>query len=407
MPSTFAWLDYSEQERRKMLDVIELFGERTTRDELGLGTIRDAFADLLFPGTSTIQTRARYFLFVPWVYLILESKQVPAASIGLKARALESKLINSLASSDDTSGVIGGRAKENLQRLPSGIYWQGLLVWGIRQFRGTQDDYHRSVDLFYARRNGHRASRREFDGESQSEPALANWHSGLPAKPSDYPEVASFALEQHEAEYLRERVLGHCSRSLLAVLLRDRVNVDGVDFAWQLPVGLPDYLREQLDHGWNFSQAVHGAQLLYNLMLAELRQWNAKVQEYRARLSQWWDGLLNRRRALNDWDRKRFWSIVYQSNPRVPLRAKRFVNDWVDCVQEANQLADVRDGSRGRQLIEVRETQLKIGMARLRNQRALELWPGAAGDKQLDLRWGKAQGIITDIINGLESKGRA
>ena len=58
MPSTFTWLDYSEHERRKMLDVIELFGERTTRDELGLGSIRDAFADLLFPGTSTIQTRA-------------------------------------------------------------------------------------------------------------------------------------------------------------------------------------------------------------------------------------------------------------------------------------------------------------------------------------------------------------
>lgn len=37
MASSFTWLDYSEYERRKMLDVIELFGERTTRDELGLG----------------------------------------------------------------------------------------------------------------------------------------------------------------------------------------------------------------------------------------------------------------------------------------------------------------------------------------------------------------------------------
>ena len=36
MASTFTWLDYSEHERRKMLDVIELFGEKTTRDELGL-----------------------------------------------------------------------------------------------------------------------------------------------------------------------------------------------------------------------------------------------------------------------------------------------------------------------------------------------------------------------------------
>ncbi len=61
--SSFTWLDYSEHERRQMLDVIHLFDEKTTRDELGIGVVRDAFADMFFPGTSTIQTRARYFLF--------------------------------------------------------------------------------------------------------------------------------------------------------------------------------------------------------------------------------------------------------------------------------------------------------------------------------------------------------
>ena len=48
--SAFAWLSYSESERQKALDVISLFWERDTRDELGIGVIRDAFADLLFPG---------------------------------------------------------------------------------------------------------------------------------------------------------------------------------------------------------------------------------------------------------------------------------------------------------------------------------------------------------------------
>jgi hypothetical protein len=56
--STFVWLDYSEGERRKMLDVVDLFREHDTRDELGIGSVRDAFADMLFPGTSTIMTRA-------------------------------------------------------------------------------------------------------------------------------------------------------------------------------------------------------------------------------------------------------------------------------------------------------------------------------------------------------------
>jgi len=55
--SQFVWLDYSERERRKMLDTV---------DELGIGSVHDTFADLFFPGTSTIMTRARYFLLVLW-----------------------------------------------------------------------------------------------------------------------------------------------------------------------------------------------------------------------------------------------------------------------------------------------------------------------------------------------------
>lgn len=38
--STFVWLDYSERERRKMLDVVDLFREHDTRDELGVGSVR-------------------------------------------------------------------------------------------------------------------------------------------------------------------------------------------------------------------------------------------------------------------------------------------------------------------------------------------------------------------------------
>ena len=45
MPSTFSWLDYSDHERRRVLDVVELFGEKTTVDEIGVGSVRDAFAD--------------------------------------------------------------------------------------------------------------------------------------------------------------------------------------------------------------------------------------------------------------------------------------------------------------------------------------------------------------------------
>ena len=40
-----------------MLDVIDLFGERSTVDELGLGTVRDVFADKLFPGLARVRSK--------------------------------------------------------------------------------------------------------------------------------------------------------------------------------------------------------------------------------------------------------------------------------------------------------------------------------------------------------------
>jgi hypothetical protein len=58
-------------------------------------------------------------------------------------------------------------------------------------------------------------------------------------------------------------------------------------------------------------------------------------------------------------------------------------------------------------LVEHREVQLKGGLARVRNQRARELWGGEAGAAQLDLRWRSAQRIVSDILAGLEAETHA
>ena len=126
--SVFVWLDYSERERRKMLDVVDLFGEHDTRDELGTGSVRDAFADMLFPGTSAIMTRARYFLLIPWTYQRLERSRVGSAKMAASARQAELNLVEPIEHSDDNDGNIGKVAKTALKRLPSSVYWQGLNV---------------------------------------------------------------------------------------------------------------------------------------------------------------------------------------------------------------------------------------------------------------------------------------
>jgi hypothetical protein len=117
--STFVWLDYSERERRKMLDVVDLFKEYDTRDELGLAAIRDSFADQFFPGTSTIMTRARYFLLLAWTYQRLERQRVTSARMPDRARRAETDLIEAIEQSDDKDGNIGKYAKTALKRLPT------------------------------------------------------------------------------------------------------------------------------------------------------------------------------------------------------------------------------------------------------------------------------------------------
>ena len=75
MDATLTWLDLTASDRDRMRQVLDLFKEQGTVDEMGLGSLRDALSEALFPGTSTIQTRLRYVLFVPWIYRQLDSKE--------------------------------------------------------------------------------------------------------------------------------------------------------------------------------------------------------------------------------------------------------------------------------------------------------------------------------------------
>jgi Family of unknown function (DUF6361) len=147
--STFTWLDYSEQDRRQMLAVIDRFRETESRDELGFNAIASAVSDMFFPGTSTLQTRARYFLFVPWIYRMLEEERVRPNEVTWRLRQLEIRLIYAVLNSEDDRGLMGRQARENLQRFPSSIYWQGLREWKIFQFPGSQDQYYASLGTYY------------------------------------------------------------------------------------------------------------------------------------------------------------------------------------------------------------------------------------------------------------------
>ena len=403
--SVFVWLDYSERERRKMLDVVDAFREHDTRDELGVGSVRDAFADTLFPGTSTIMTRARYFLLVPWAYQRLERLRVRSAEIAARARQAERNLVEPIERSDDNDGNIGKLAKTTLKRLPSSVYWQGLSVWGIRSFSGAQVQYHRNLDRYYVQvtRQGGRASERDVEHDDLISP---NWHAGLIPPPEDFPKECSLSLTRGEAEYLAERIClsPACSGSLLAELVAQRRRSDDVSFAWEHPhcAKLPPKLREILGNAQNFSEVMHGAPLLYNLILAEQAHWGEGVAKYRRAFAEWAKSLSARSRALAQWNRERFWELVRSVNPRITGPTHEFINTWWNLAL-GGDAERLRDNSAARLLIRDRERLLKKTLARIDNPGAQELWTGDSGTAQLEFRWFISQRLLGDIFDGLEA----
>lgn len=401
MASSFTWLDYSEREQRQMLDVIHLFDEKTTRDELGIGVVRDAFADMFFPGTSTIQTRARYFLFIPWIYGGLEWKEVGSAKIAAEARKREVALTKAIMGSEDSRGVFGRQAGSSLKRLASSVYWQGLGTWGIRTFPGSQEQYHRSLNAFYERK---KRKERTDDDEPVDDSTDQNWHGGLPSEPAGFLEGSSFELRREDAEYLRERIMGNVPDTLLAFLVDQGHEVEPSNFPWEHPQfgEFPAHLQEQLWHARNFSESIHGAALLYNLMLAEARGIDDLKEWYREELAIWATDLEAMHYVLEEWNRDEFWEMVASEGARVAPPARMFIDSWLDMALVPEKAAGVVDNGGARRLIRDRELALKRGLARLHNQSALELWGGAAGVAQLGYRWGDAQVIIKDIRDGLK-----
>lgn len=398
--SSLSWLDFSENDRQRALDVLDLFRERGTVDELGIGTVRDALADVLFPGTSTIMTRARYYFFIPWLYQDLERRKTSSSEILQKGRRAEIGLIEALFDAGEREGLIGVEARKDLKRLPSTIYWQGLGVLGIRRFPGSRDAYHRSLDRFYRHRDD---LPRGDDGHAVVGGRTLNWDPALPQASEGFPRTVSFSLTSDEAEYFRDKVLGAAPGSYFAQLVMNVENFEDADLPWDEPTAehLPLATASDLLHARNFSDAMLGAALTYNLMLAEKADRDEAREDYAMRISGWADNVQLRMQALEDWNRREFWTTVDRAGRRVSEKSRTFIETWLGALIGGDPAVLVYDRAM-RERIRLREKQLKRDLARLDGGRALERWGGASSAEPLDYRWSRpTRTLLRDLKSAL------
>ena len=133
------WVDFSKGDRDKVMSINNLLQEPWAVDELGIGPIRDGFANFFFPGTSTVQTRAKYYLIVPYVLQEAATgkygNQVTEIlrSIDKNERDCALSLYQRYKNNPIQARIIGARILPHrwVARKPSDIYWNGIRTYHI------------------------------------------------------------------------------------------------------------------------------------------------------------------------------------------------------------------------------------------------------------------------------------
>ncbi len=401
--STFSWLDSSESERKAVMELVSALNEPGTLDELGIGSIRDTIADVLFPGTSTIQTRARYFLFIPWILQMVEDR--PRANSDQLARQLQLRLCDALAEAHGAgAGVIGREARASLQRWPSSIYWVGLERWGIRRGPGPIPSHQgprRGPSTLFQAMTAQDDPVEDRRYES-ADGTPSRW-AKLPPTPEDFPDNATFNLTPEEGRFLQDCIELKHPQSYLAHILREADSNDiwDADYPWdhRSASATPPALAAWLHDAKLFSLVHQGAAYLYNLMQADALEDEERSGSISTDLAGWFADIQDVRRNLEEWDRVAMWQRLRHANPRIRHATIVFADRWYSLVMAMTQPpSDPGANTEARFLIRERELALKGLRARLTYPDALKAKPGYPSSGRLTFRWPQVRRIAADIL---------
>ena len=393
------WIDYSRDERNKILSILTQLGAHEALDELGIGSVRDAFSDLLFPGISVLQTRAKYFLLIPYMfYDACQKSQAGKLHSGSEVRAYidkcEDEIVHTLLfnSGSESKGIIGSRnffLEKNVLTKPSAIYWNGLRTMGILAESSFSID--NACNAIYRKGRLHSKTERKNETEETGADDADIMRDGYIIFNSispDYPylEEAKITLTSSEASFLKSRIMhaNGTKDSALAYLLRNPQLIDKYqsfeDFQYN---DFSGGLAENVRLAREFADFIYGAHLLYNIIFADgcgfesetINRIKEEFEEY-ARSYQ--------SPSVNE--------ILTKTNAKYATA--KFIRDF----DAAMSLGDI---DKAQQIIIARELDVKKKRSKLLRPDNYQFTEPIHYFK-LSYRWERAKVIQKDIIAGLE-----
>ena len=405
--SGLAWLSSSSAEIARARGVLDALRKPGVIDELGFLMLNGAFAERLYPGVTTIMTRARYLVLVPAMYRYLEqSRNVVGKDADRVARDLQFDLRNALQKNEDS--FIGKESGRNLVRTPSAIYWSALGALGIATRRISEASYQRKLSEGTF---GPRAFKDDDDAVHDEE-AESLWTPVLKLSQvmpgGKFLGTTSFRLRKDEARFLESRYAALrpdgneilVTRMVLLGREHGASSLESIDYPWSIP-GLVPSVEFVVEHARQLSLLAKGATLhYYHLLLDKKQEEASSVNEA---FSEWWE---HARADLATWDVSAFFRLMAQWEAGRGSRDSKFIASWLERIQATGTGLALLNDRAARTIIGQREDDVRPGKQRLRVEHQLQSWnlPDgfAAGLYQMDYRHRVAKRIAMDIVEGIE-----
>lgn len=402
--SQLGWIDFSPEHREKVNAVIDILTPEGMVDELGIGTIRDALADLMFPGISTIQTRAKYFFYIPYIikkFAFAEDKKNTMLTDYLRKE--ENELMWKLSEAynyEEGHGVVGISKKrgEELVRRASSIYWNGLRTFRIIKTKYSLAQYLESIN------NRHKLTVDKLmpsdDGQGDDLDCYYDdyYKIGINDR-KDWDRDTKIDLTVSEAEVLYDKITRNVPQSLLAHLLvyedlrNNYVSADDFGtFAKRIEIGaLPAHLQKIIKISNDFSEIMYGAHIRYNYLIQEKFK---NAQKHSDLWDEWQSNI--RQKCFNFEGFSAHDLFIYSSKTWNVTQI--FVSEWIAAIKSSPGHTDIE---RLDMLVRSQEINNKGHKARLKFGAEFENgeWFGL---QRLTYRFSNARTIVNDIYNPVD-----
>jgi len=411
--SAIGWVDYSSAERERVSQVLSMLKEKGTLDELGIGQIRDAFADALFPGFSTIQTRAKYFVTLGYIFQDYRNLDVKSRAntdlptfISEKEDELAAALVKN-HSDDVPHGIIGKESLETgVARKPSSVYWNGLRQLGVVRKRLSFKEF---SNLYQNIVNQGKHKHHDEDDDDKS--SVASLLTQPPTYQKDWLKHVRIELSAEEAEYIKDklRMSSDISDSVPAQIIKHDLLTQVVDLEselvdnnWRIQslfqflktTSVSSKCKATLACALDFSLAMEGAHIRYNCLIAVHANNDDLLTECEHDFEKWLLEVKQQPELFHSSSPSLWFESAFINGKRIKPKTQLFVEKWVGLMRNNVPVPelDVCVGKRAKANKDAR-CMLNKGLSESQH------WVGM---RKLEYRWPTAALILADIKDGLD-----